>query len=103
MRMKFYKNLYIGETIKNPNKVKWKLRCNAGQLNVYVIALAPGRDYLEIYHSGILKQKYYRKYPPFIIGIANGYEEAMNMVVRIVEEALSITGSPDVKKYLFKE
>ena len=49
--MKFYKNLYIGEGIKHPNIVKWKLRHNAGQFQVYVIALAAGRDQLEIFSS----------------------------------------------------
>lgn len=101
--MKFYKNLYIGETIKNPNKVKRKLRRNAGQLNIYVIALAGGGDQLEIYHCGYLQQSYYRKHPPYIIGIGNGYEEAVNTVVKIVEETLENTGTPNIKNYLFKE
>lgn len=99
--MKFYKNLYVGETIKNPNKVKWKLRLNAVQPNVYVIALAKGRDQLEIYHCGFLRQKYYKKYSPYIIGISRGYEEAVDMVVKITQEALDKNGSPDIKKFLF--
>ena len=98
--MKFYKGLYVGKGIRNPNKVKWKLRCHAGQFTVYVITLAEGSDQLEILHSAFLQQKYYRKYPPYIIGIAGGYEEAVALVVEIVEEALQKLGSPDLKKYL---
>lgn len=101
--MKFYKNLYIGETIKNPNKVKRKLRRNAGQLNIYVITLARGRDQLEIYHCGYLQQKYYRKYPPYIVGIGNGYDEAVDIVVKIAEEAIEKIGTPNIKKYLFNK
>ena len=101
--MKFYKNLYVGESIKKPNKVKRKLRRNAGQFQVYVIALAGGRDQLEIYHCAFLQQKYYRYHPTYIIGIAGGYEEAVDLVVKITEAALRETGRPDLKKYLFPE
>lgn len=99
--MKFYKNLYVGEGIKRPNKVKWKLRHNAGQFQIYVIALASGRDQLEIYHCAFLQQKYYKKHPPYIIGIAKKYEEALDIVVEITEAALAKHGYPDLKKYLF--
>lgn len=101
--MKFYKNLYIGEGIKNPNKVKWKLRRNAGQLSIYVIAAAPGDDQLEIYHCAFLQQKYYKKHSPYIVGIASGYEEAVDMVVKLTQDAIEQTGSPDLKKYLLQK
>lgn len=99
--MKFYKNLYLGDTIKNPNKVKWKLRLGSVQPTIYVIVLSKGRDQMEIYHSGFLRQKYYRKHPPYIIGISSGYEEAVDIVVKIIQEALQASGSPDIKKFLF--
>ena len=98
--MKFYKNLYIGEGIKHPNIVKWKLRHNAGQFQVYVIALAAGRDQLEIYHCAYLKQRYYRHHPPVIVGIAASYDEAVELVVRITKESLLATGGCDLKAYM---
>lgn len=101
--MKFYKNLYVGESITNPNKVKWKLRRNAGQFQVYVIALAQGDGQLEIYHCAFLQQKYYKKNPPYIIGIAGKYEEAVELVIKITEAALEKTGSADLVKFLFPE
>lgn len=101
--MKFYKNLYTGESIKNPNKVKWKLRSGAGQFHVYIIALAEGNDQLEIYHCAFLQQKYYRKNPPYIIGIAGSYEEAVELVVNITKAAVAESGYADLKKYLFPE
>ena len=55
--MKFYKYLYIGDTVKDPAKAKRKLKLHAGQL-VYVICIAQGNDQLEIFHSAYLKQKY---------------------------------------------
>ncbi len=98
--MKFYKNLYIGSTIKDAKKVKRKLIMNAGQLGIYVITLCKGRDQLEIYNSAYLQQKYYRKYPPYIIGIANGYDEAVEIVQQIAMEAYECNGNCDLKKYI---
>lgn len=98
--MKFYKNLYIGTTIKDAKKVKRKLLLNAGQIGIYVITLCKGRDQLEIYHCAFLQQKYYRKNPPYIIGIANGYDEAVEIVRQIAAEAYACNGNCDLKKYI---
>ncbi len=98
--MKFYKDLYVGDTIKNIKKVKRKLWRNAGQVGIYVIALCEGQDQLEIYNSAYLQQKYYKKYPPYIIGIANGYDEAVGIVCKIAKEAYEVNQNCDLKKYL---
>ena len=103
--MKFYKNLYIGDTITKPNKIKWKLKCHAKQLRVFVILLASGDDQLEICHSIVLEQPYYRnkENAPYVIGIAGNYEEAVTLVCRFVEEAVAQNGNADLKGYLFPE
>ncbi|MCM1252893.1 MAG: hypothetical protein NC321_08725 [Clostridium sp.] len=103
--MKFYKNLYIGDTIKEPNKVKRKLKHHAGQLRVFVIILASGSDQLEICHNMLLEQPYYKKKEnaPYIIGIAGSYEEAVALVCEIAKEAVAQNGDADLKKYLFPE
>ena len=36
--MKFYRHLYVSDSIRNLEKVKWKLRHNAGQITIYIIA-----------------------------------------------------------------
>lgn len=97
--MKFYKCLYIGDTITNPQKVKWKLKHHAG-VQVYVITVAPLADQLEIFHSAYLKQKYYRFHPPIIVGIASDYDEAVKIVVKITQECLDATGNCNLKEYL---
>lgn len=97
--MKFYKHLYIGDTIKNPAKMKRKLRMHSG-VNIFVIAIAQGADQLEIYHSAYLKQKYYRYHPPIIIGIASDYKEALQIVLKITEECVLKTGNCNLKDYL---
>ncbi len=97
--MKFYRYLYVGDGVKNPQRVKWKLKRHAG-VQVYVIALAPSPDQLEIYHSAYLKQKYYRHHPPIIIGIAASYEEAVDLIVKITQECVEALGNCNLKEYL---
>ncbi|MBO5056803.1 MAG: hypothetical protein J6C64_10695 [Lachnospiraceae bacterium] len=97
--MKFYKYLYIGDTVKEPAKVKRRLKRHAGQL-IYVICIASGNDQLEIFHSAYLKQKYYRYHPPVIVGIASNYEEAVDIVMQITKESLLATGGCNLKEYL---
>lgn len=103
--MKFYKNLYIGDTINNPNKIKRKIKHHAKQLKVFVILLASGDDQLEICHSILLEQPYYRRKEnaPYIIGIAGNYEEAVALICQITQEAVAQNGDADLKRYLFPE
>lgn len=97
--MKFYKYLYIGDTVTNPQKIKWKLKRHAG-VQVYVITTAPNADQLEIFHSAYLKQKYYRYHPPIIVGIASNYEEAVQIILKITQECVDATGNCNLKEYL---
>lgn len=97
--MKFYKHLYIGDTVSNPAKIKRKLKLHAG-VQVFVIAVSQGDDQLEIYHSAYLKQKYFRYHPPIIVGIASDYKEALQIVLKITEECIAHTGNCNLKEYL---
>lgn len=104
--MYFYKNLYVGPSIQNPEEVKHKLMIGQGQLTIYVITLSssrpgPGSNQLEIMHCANLKQPYYKEYPPYIIGIAAGISEAVGIVRDLVQESYEKTGSADVRYYLF--
>ena len=104
--MYFYKNLYAGPSIRDPEEVKRKLMRGEGQFTIYVLALSPsipgpGSNQLEILHCVNLQQPYYKKYPPYIIGIAAGRTEAVELVQRLVQEAYDHTGSADVRAYLF--
>lgn len=101
--MRFSKKLYISPSLdKKRRKVIWKLRTGRPQPFVYIIALAKNQDLLEIYHSGILKQKYYRKKAnaPYIVGIATGYSGAVDLVIDIIQDVYRDTGTYDVKSYL---
>ena len=103
--MKFYKNLYIGESIKKPNKIKRRLKNHAKQLKIFVIILSKGTDQLEICHSILLGQPFYKKKEnrPCVVGIAGSYDEAVELVCRIAAESVERNGNADLKNYLFPE
>lgn len=102
---KFYKYLYWDENIpeKKRNRIKWRLKVSKRDAPCYVLTLSEGRDQLEIYNSLILLQSYYRKNPRFIIGIAAGYEGAVNMVRQMAEDCYRKNGDADLKKYLVEQ
>lgn len=97
--MKFYKYLYIGDNVNKVFSVKKKLQMHAG-VNVYVITIAQGEDQLEFFHASYLKQKYYRKHPPVIVGIAENYEEAVGIITEITGDCVKRMGNADLKEYL---
>ena len=106
--MFFYKNLYVGPSIQNPEEVKQNLMIGKGQFFIYVITLSPsvpgpGANQLEIMHCANLKQDYYRRRPPFIIGIAQGRADAIEMVEEITNEAFRMTGDWNAAAYLSKK
>ncbi len=99
--MKFYKNLYIGDTVKNPHKIKRKLKRRAKLTNIYVVAYMAETGRLEIYHCFMLQQYYYKEHPPYVIGLAGSKDEAAQIIVKIAEEAVAKTGKADLAAYLF--
>lgn len=101
--MKFYKNLYIGETVGNPDKIKRKLKKHAKMVNVYLIAYVEKERRLEIFHSLMLQQYFYRDNPPYVVGLAGSREEANGIIGRIAEEAVRKTGAADLVAYLFPD
>ena len=89
---KFYKELYWGASVENRPVVKWKLKMGRGKQGMYcLIKPEGGSNQLEIMNCSYLKQKYYRYHPAYIYGIAGSREEAMDLVLRISQEA-SIAG-----------
>ncbi len=61
-----------GPSIRNVNKIKWKLLTGRGQLGIYLISLSRTSDQLDIFHCALLKQKYFDKKALQVVGIAEG-------------------------------
>ena len=100
--MKWYDDLYVGESIVHKtNKIKWKIRHNAGQINIYVITLASSeKNLLDIIPSHELLQKGYPKKQLYVIGLAKGYDEAVEVAASVIDEVYRQTGAFEVASYL---
>ena len=98
--MRFLKEMYLGEGIKNKQKVMWKLKHGVGMVDIYVISLSNGNDQLDCMKCSYFKQKAIRDNVGLIVGLAKGYSEAQKLMISMVEEAFRETGSANVKEYL---
>jgi len=99
---RFYKHLYVGNSIKNERLVKWKLKHGAGQFGIFVITESEGGEgnQLEIMHCAFLKQKYYLRHPIMVYGIAGSYEEALELLIKISDEAANAQMAGDLAGFL---
>ena len=100
--MRFLKEMYVGEGIKNKQKVLWKLKHGAGMIDIYVISIANGNDQLDCMLCSYFKQKVVREQVGLVVGIAKGYSEAQGLLISMIEESLRKTGSANVKEYIMK-
>ena len=100
--MKWYRKLYVSESIGDKaGRIKWKINHNAGTISVYVIAFASNPDnLLDIIPVWQLMQKGYLGKNIKIIGLAKGYDDAVELVQKIIEETYENTGDVDVWSYL---
>ena len=74
---------------------------NAGQIGIYVITLASNRqNLLDIIPSYELMQRGYPKREMVIVGLAKGYDEAVEVAASIVDEVYRNTGTFAVRTYL---
>ena len=100
--MRFIKNIFLGETVKAEyHKIRSRLNHGAGTVGIYVICMPEtSDDPLEYFDAALLRQHYYRKNPPVIIGIAKGTDEAIAIVEQIIKQCMEETGSIDVRSYV---
>ena len=98
--MRFLQEMYVGKGIKNKQKVIWKLKHGIGMIDVYVISISNGNDQLDCTLCSYFKQKEIRDNVGLVVGLAKGYSEAKELIVSMIEEAVSETGSANVKQYI---
>lgn len=103
--MRWYKDLYVGyNLLDNKKKVVRNIKNGKPQFNKYIITL-PLNDYdiLEIYPSYVLTQKWYRNSDMVIVGIAEGMEEALDMMQLVIMDCYEKTGNVKVKPYIMEQ
>lgn len=101
--IEYHPRLYLGEGIRREklDKIKKKLEKNPRFSSVFLLAVSRNAtDQLEIYSAKQLRWKYYRKYPPLIVGIAADYGDALGLVEKIAKECLEARGDCALKEYL---
>jgi hypothetical protein len=103
--MRWYRKLYIGKTARTKRyKIVWKVRRRAGMLGVYLITLASNEDnLLDIIDSSLLLQPHFKGEDFFIVGIACGYDEALEVTTKIIEELYAKTGGFKIRQYITNE
>ena len=105
MQIKFYCDLYVSECWQSKKaKIMKKLKENRLQPAVYVVALSQGsQNHLEFFSSMLLKQHIFDNASLFVVGIADGYDEALFCVREITSQVYSETKEMDIRGYLLKK
>ena len=99
--MQWAENLYLTDkTAKKKDKIIRKANRGMGMVSIYLITLASNPENLfDIFHAAHLKQPAFYKQDLFVVGIAAGYEEALELVQRMVEDISWKTGGFAVREY----
>lgn len=99
--MNWYQNLYTGKTAeKKKEKLIQEIDNKIYKGNTYLITLAANhRNNLEILSVHQLRFPYIRRNCPMILGIASGRDEAMEILLKIVDEVYSVTGDVKIREY----
>ena len=100
--MKWYKKLYLGESIKQRSKrIQFQIAYGKHPEGYYCITLPEnGKDLLEILPSKLFGVRQYPGKDCQIIGLAGDKEEALELVRGIIEEVYTKTGGFDIPSFL---
>lgn len=103
--MKYYYALYMDEYAKKRQAdIIKKIKNDKRQMNIYLITLTKNeKNHMEIFHSVLLMQKAVAKEDLFVVGMANGYFEALELVEKIAQEVYDETGGADIRNYILQK
>ena len=99
--MQWAEHLYLSDrTAAKKEKIIKKAEQGAGMFSIYLIALASNpQNLFDIFHAAHLKEPAFYRRNPFIVGIASGYDAALELVRRMVEDIYRETGGFRVREY----
>lgn len=103
--MKYYHDLYLSDSLisKKENIIE-KLEKNQWQLSKFLIVLSKSENnHLEFFDSVLLTQNLMPKEELFVIGIADSYIGAMDLVQKITEEVYQKTEGTNIRNYLLNK
>ncbi|MBR1931263.1 MAG: hypothetical protein IJ833_07310 [Lachnospiraceae bacterium] len=99
----FCDKVYLGKGMnrKKLDKLKKKIETKPLLCGEYLIAIPENpNSQLDILQARQLVQDYYSRYPLRVVGVASNYDEALEIVERIVQECLRVRGDCALKEYL---
>ena len=103
--MKYYYALYTDKHTKDKlEQIKKKIEKNKWQFEIYLIALTKNdNNHLEIFNSVLLLQEAISKNELFLVGIASGYTECLDLVEKITQEVYDETSGVDIRNYILQK
>ena len=103
--MKYYHALYLSEKlVSKKDTIIEKIEQDKWQIDKYLIVLTKdGRNHLEFYSAVMLLQKVFSKEDLFVVGIADGYGGALELVQQITQEVYDETQGTDIRGYLLNK
>lgn len=103
--MKWYKNLYVGsQASEKRRQIIWKTRHKKLQQDVFLLTLPTNeKNQLDIISANLLLQPYFKKQEISIVGIAIGKDEAIEVLIQLVQDVYIETGQSSIREYLIKQ
>ena len=99
--MEFYTDLYIGEKVEKPGVLLKKIKKQKKIPDAYIIAFAQSADdELDIRNAKDLNKEFYASENPYIVGIAEDYDDAVDVVKKIAEECFAKRGDCRLRDFL---
>lgn len=99
--MKFFQDMYVSEAVaSHTDELIAKIKQNSAVKGLYLIVLAENpKNLLEIIASREIVKTLYSKREFWIVGLAGGRKDALQLVERIVGQMYEQTGKFDVRAY----
>lgn len=99
--MKWYKKLYLGESIKQVKWLQFKIAHGKKPAGYYCITLPENqKNLLDIYPSEFLRTPGMKADDLYIVGLASDKREAWEVIRSIIEDVYVHTRGFDIKAYL---
>ena len=99
----WYDNLYCGEkAAKGKLRLIHRLQKGKAEPNVYILTLPENREQniLDIYSAITFKQNHFDKKVKYVVGIAKGRDEALDVVTRLVDDMYKSGNNFNIRDYL---
>lgn len=103
--MRYCRRLFWSEGLEEKKEtIIRKLNANRLQWDLFVVTLPEEeKNQLEIYNSAQFLQPAYPVEDYLVVGIAKGYDAAVELVEGIVEEVYRKTGGADIRSFILEK